>query len=923
MSVDPVILELRAQVVQYRNQLLATTTIVDRSLQQQERRVISLERQFERSSGAISSKLRLLAGTFAGAFSAREIGSLVDGFTRLQNSLRVAGIEGEALANVQERLRQIGATYGVEIEALGSVFNRASLAQKELGASTEQIIRLNEIIAAGLKITGTSSQEASGALLQLGQALGSGVVRAEEFNSVLEGALPIAQAAARGIAGFDGSVSKLRAAIADGQITSKQFFDGVLAGGVETIAQAEKATLTLGGALTVLRNELTLYVGEAAKSNGLTAALSSAITALARNLDTVATALSVIAAVLVGRYASAALASSASTGVLANALFLMQARAAGAATSMEVLSIAALKTRGAFLALVGGIPGLAIAAFTVAVGYAISETMEFNDSVRAMAGGLDDAEAKLEQARARAEKAGVAVNSLKKQTDAATTSIYGVAGALVDAARQAIAFGNSAKFAAIAAAQLRRVQALETAEKADRVLQTRSGIFGSANEFLQTNLQGLESTRVLEAARNNARATVKLVEEELALLAATPEKAFEEVAGGGGGGVTKKEKAKKERAKRDNTQRNLDRFDDDLAQLQAQELQLKSQLATDVGERAEYERQLIEFARDQFDAEINRRVRDKELTEQQAQKLRIGNRFNSLLQDDLRRREEENQRLDQRDAALRDEIRTAESAAELLTNREDRLAAEKRILSLVEQEERNLLERAIADGQVLDAARARANLAQQQANRQTGVDRQFESPLQRYRRESAEVGNNINDAIEGVAVDGLDALNDGIVDAITGAKSLGDAFGNVANQIIKDLLRIAIQRQVIGPLADSLFGPEGGGGGFLRSIFGRASGGYVAPGQMVRVNEAGSPGRVEGFRPVGGGTVIPLGQMNAQRSGASVVQQTFVLDARGGVTTVELIEQMNSLARDAAVQGAQGGRVLAAQDMSRMNRPRI
>lgn len=68
--------------------------------------------------------------------------------------------------------------------------------------------------------------------------------------------------------------------------------------------------------------------------------------------------------------------------------------------------------------------------------------------------------------------------------------------------------------------------------------------------------------------------------------------------------------------------------------------------------------------------------------------------------------------------------------------------------------------------------------------------------------------------IEGVKYRGLDSLNSGIVDAITGVKSLGSAFKDVANQIIADLLRIAVQRSITEPLANSLFG-----GGSRSNIF--------------------------------------------------------------------------------------------------------
>lgn len=60
--------------------------------------------------------------------------------------------------------------------------------------------------------------------------------------------------------------------------------------------------------------------------------------------------------------------------------------------------------------------------------------------------------------------------------------------------------------------------------------------------------------------------------------------------------------------------------------------------------------------------------------------------------------------------------------------------------------------------------------------------------------------------IENVKARGLDSLNNGIVDAIMGVKSLGAVFKDVANQIIADLLRIAVQRSIIEPLGNALFG---------------------------------------------------------------------------------------------------------------------
>lgn len=265
----------------------------------------------------------------------------------------------------------------------------------------------------------------------------------------------------------------------------------------------------------------------------------------------------------------------------------------------------------------------------------------------------------------------------------------------------------------------------------------------------------------------------------------------------------------------------------------------------------------------------------------------------------------------------------------------ERNAIEQRILALQQQEETARLEAAIAAGQIADAAQARAQLSRKQAAERSGLARGQQGPgaayLDSLRMDAAE----LNAAYEDVAASGLRSLNDGLTEAIMGSRSLGDVFKNVANQIIADLIRIAVQQAIIKPLAESLFGGGGGGGGGLfgsigsvigaaTGLFGRAGGGYVAPGQVYRVNEAGSPGRVEAFMSRDGGTIIPLGQMNAAiGGGGSTVVQHFHLDARGAVLTQDLVNQINAMGQRAAEAGARGGHALAARDIAQMRRPKL
>ncbi len=128
----------------------------------------------------------------------------------------------------------------------------------------------------------------------------------------------------------------------------------------------------------------------------------------------------------------------------------------------------------------------------------------------------------------------------------------------------------------------------------------------------------------------------------------------------------------------------------------------------------------------------------------------------------------------------------------------------------------------------------------------------------------------------------LEDVNEGIRDAIS--KTIG-----IDDPLINDLLGVLIDQVLIRPMIEELRAAGGIGGGvsgILGAIgrlfggggptnllastpFGRASGGYVEPGTMYRVNEGASPGRVEGFVPNIGGQIIPLGRMKAAQPAAS------------------------------------------------------
>jgi len=225
-----------------------------------------------------------IASGFMGAQGAQAVVAAAKNFTAMQNALKATGLEGKALESTFGGLFQIAQRNGTEMAPLVTLYSRMSSAQKELNASSADMMRFTEGVSLALKVGQTDAQAASGALLQLSQAMGGGKIQAEEYNSLIDGARPLLQAVAAGMLEAGGSVSKLTALVKDGKVSSEAFFRAALAGMPELERQASQMGSTVDQAMARATNAFTVLIGELDKSTGASQNAAS-------NLDGVAAAI--------------------------------------------------------------------------------------------------------------------------------------------------------------------------------------------------------------------------------------------------------------------------------------------------------------------------------------------------------------------------------------------------------------------------------------------------------------------------------------------------------------------------------------------------------------------------------------------------------------------------------------------------------
>jgi hypothetical protein len=155
-------------------------------------------------------------------------------------------------------------------------------------------------------------------------------------------------------------------------------------------------------------------------------------------------------------------------------------------------------------------------------------------------------------------------------------------------------------------------------------------------------------------------------------------------------------------------------------------------------------------------------------------------------------------------------------------------------------------------------------------------------------------------------------LAQGLTDAIVAGKSLGDVLVDSFARAGVALLKSQIGR-LFDPRGDGSTGLVGDVTRLFGGLFGgraprRAAGGDVSAGRLYRVNETA----VEGFRPAGSGTIVPLGRMaaTAAAGGVTVVQPLNVSFA-GAITTPELMAQFKAYADGVGQAAAIGGAAMA------------
>lgn len=250
--------------------------------------------QFGNKAKATAGLLGYLKTAFAAFVSIQTVRMLADTADRMQslnNQIKlVTGSENAALAVRKELLAISNRTYA-DLEATGSLYVKAQRALQDYGYSQKQVLQFVEATNNAMRVGGVGAQEQAAALFQLSQALGSGRLQGDEFRSISEAAPILLDTLAEHLGK---TRAEIRAMAADGKLTSDVIVEAVTAAGDKLAEQAGNMQVTLGGSLTVLKNNFAALVDDVLNGTGVMSVFAQGIKFIADNLQTFAQIIGVI-----------------------------------------------------------------------------------------------------------------------------------------------------------------------------------------------------------------------------------------------------------------------------------------------------------------------------------------------------------------------------------------------------------------------------------------------------------------------------------------------------------------------------------------------------------------------------------------------------------------------------------------------------
>ncbi|WP_417018025.1 tape measure protein [Anaerotignum sp.] len=206
------------------------------------------------SADRLTTSVKRLVGGYIGMQSVKGLLQMSDTLISTTARLDMVNDGLQTTAQLNSMIFQSANRARGSYTEMSAMVSKLGLLAGDAFGSTQEIVAFAEQLNKQMAISGTSTMEGQAAMLQLTQAMASGVLRGEELNSILEQTPMIAQT----IANYLGvNVGQMREMASEGAITADIVKNAMFAAAEETNAKFEEMPMTWGQVWTIFGNYAT------------------------------------------------------------------------------------------------------------------------------------------------------------------------------------------------------------------------------------------------------------------------------------------------------------------------------------------------------------------------------------------------------------------------------------------------------------------------------------------------------------------------------------------------------------------------------------------------------------------------------------------------------------------------------------------
>lgn len=223
-----------------------------RQAQEEQDRYGETVRRSEGDVGNLASKVGKLVATYATAQTAKAALDYSDELANTTARLSLMAREGENVSDINEKIYASANRARSAYDDTADMVAKLGVLAGNAFGSTDEVIMFAEQLNKNFKISGTETTGIQAAMLQLTQAMASGVLRGEEFNSIMEQAPTVIQTIADYM---DVSTGQLKEMAGEGLVTAEVVKAALIGAAEETDAKFNSMTVTFSDVWNVFKNE--------------------------------------------------------------------------------------------------------------------------------------------------------------------------------------------------------------------------------------------------------------------------------------------------------------------------------------------------------------------------------------------------------------------------------------------------------------------------------------------------------------------------------------------------------------------------------------------------------------------------------------------------------------------------------------------